>query len=158
MDSGAKAVKLAPARINSNGETSRCICVPSAIWRPRWRSRPSWRCRPSPRRRDTLVQAWQIDDIISLDPAEIFEISSTEIAGNTYERLIGYDIHDVSKVFGVVAETWTVSEDGKTITFKIREGRKFASGNPITAADASSRCSARSSSTSRPPSSSPSSA
>lgn len=85
---------------------------------------------------DTLVQAWQIDDIISLDPAEIFEISSTEIAGNTYERLIGYDIHDVSKVFGVVAESWTVSDDGKTITFKIREGRKFASGNPITAADA----------------------
>lgn len=85
---------------------------------------------------DTLVEAWQIDDIISLDPAEIFEISTTEIAGNTYERLIGYDIHDVSKVFGVVAEEWTVSEDGKTITFKIREGRKFASGNPITAADA----------------------
>lgn len=85
--------------------------------------------------KDTLVQAWQIDDIISLDPAEIFEISTTEIAGNTYERLIGYDLQDVSKVFGVVAESWTVSEDGKTITFKIREGRKFASGNPITAAD-----------------------
>jgi peptide/nickel transport system substrate-binding protein len=85
--------------------------------------------------KDTLVQAWMIDDIISLDPAEIFEISTTEIAGNTYERLIGYDLDDVSKIFGVVAESWTVSEDGKTITFKIREGRKFASGNPITAAD-----------------------
>ncbi len=85
--------------------------------------------------KDTLVQAWMIDDIISLDPAEIFEISTTEIAGNTYERLIGYDLDDVSKIFGVVAESWTVSDDGKTITFKIREGRKFASGNPITAAD-----------------------
>jgi peptide/nickel transport system substrate-binding protein len=84
---------------------------------------------------DTLVQAWQIDDIISLDPAEIFEISTSEIAGNTYERLIGYDINDVSKIFGVVAESWTVSDDGKTLTFKIREGRKFASGNPITAED-----------------------
>jgi peptide/nickel transport system substrate-binding protein len=85
---------------------------------------------------DTLIQAWQIDDIISLDPAEIFEISTSEISGNTYERLIGYDLNDVSKVFGVVAESWEVSADGKTITFKIREGRKFASGNPITAADA----------------------
>ncbi len=85
--------------------------------------------------KDTLVQAWQIDDIISLDPAELFEFSTTEIAGNTYERLIGYDLDDVSKMFGVVAESWTVSDDGKTITFKIREGRKFASGNPITAAD-----------------------
>ena len=84
---------------------------------------------------DTLVQAWQIDDIISLDPAEIFEFSTSEIAGNTYERLIGYDINDVSKVFGVVAESWSVSDDSKTITFKIRQGRKFASGNPITAED-----------------------
>ena len=25
---------------------------------------------------DTLVQAWQIDDIISLDPAEVFEFSA----------------------------------------------------------------------------------
>ena len=84
---------------------------------------------------DTLVEAWQIDDIISLDPAEVFEFSTAEIAGNTYERLVGYDINDVSKVFGVVAESWTVSDDGKTITFKIRQGRKFASGNPITAED-----------------------
>lgn len=85
--------------------------------------------------KDTLVQGWHIDDIISLDPAEIFEISTSEISGNTYERLIGYDLKDVSKIFGVVAESWTVSDDGKTISFKIREGRKFASGNPITADD-----------------------
>jgi peptide/nickel transport system substrate-binding protein len=84
---------------------------------------------------DTLVQAWQFDDIISLDPAEVFEFSGAEIAGNTYERLIGYDPNDVSKLHGVVAESWDVSEDGKTITFKIREGRKFASGNPLTAKD-----------------------
>jgi peptide/nickel transport system substrate-binding protein len=84
---------------------------------------------------DTLVQAWTIDDIISLDPAEIFEFTAAEIAGNSYERLIGYDVNDVSKVFGVIAESWTVSDDGKILSFKIREGRKFASGNPITADD-----------------------
>ncbi|WP_342644190.1 ABC transporter substrate-binding protein [Rhodoligotrophos ferricapiens] len=84
---------------------------------------------------DTLVQAWQFDDIITLDPAEIFELSGAEVAGNSYERLIGYDINDVSKLHGVVAESWSVSEDGKTVTFKIREGRKFASGNPLTAND-----------------------
>ncbi|HVG49041.1 MAG TPA: ABC transporter substrate-binding protein, partial [Rubellimicrobium sp.] len=84
---------------------------------------------------DTLVQAWQSDDIISLDPAEIFEFSSSEIAGNTYERLINYDPKDVSKIYGEVAESWTVSPDGKTFTFKIRQGKKFASGNPITAED-----------------------
>ncbi|KAB0267561.1 ABC transporter substrate-binding protein [Microvirga brassicacearum] len=84
---------------------------------------------------DTLVQAWTIDDIISLDPAEIFEFTASEIAGNTYERLINYDYKDVSKIYGEVAESWTVSPDGKTFTFKIRPNKKFASGNPLTAED-----------------------
>jgi peptide/nickel transport system substrate-binding protein len=85
---------------------------------------------------DTLVMAWQIDDIISLDPAEVFEFTAAEIMGNTYERLVTYDPKDVSKLTGEVAESWKVSEDGKTFTFKIREGKKFASGNPVTAEDA----------------------
>ena len=84
---------------------------------------------------DTLVQAWAIDDIISLDPAEIFEFTAAEAAGNSYERLISYDVNDVSKIFGVVAESWTIADDGLSITFKIREGMKFASGNPLTAED-----------------------
>lgn len=84
---------------------------------------------------DTLVMAWQFDDIITLDPAEIFEFSGAEYAGNTYDRLIGYEVDDVSKIYGVVAESWTVSPDGKTYTFKIRNGISFASGNPLTAED-----------------------
>ena len=84
---------------------------------------------------DTLVIASQFDDIISLDPAEVFEFSAAEIIGNTYERLIGYDLQDVSDMYGVVAESWDVSEDGKTITFQIREGQQFASGNEMTAED-----------------------
>jgi peptide/nickel transport system substrate-binding protein len=84
---------------------------------------------------DTLVMAWQFDDIITLDPAEIFEFSGAEYAGNTYDRLIGYDVDDVSKIYGVAAESWTVAPDGKTFTFKIRDGIKFASGNPLTAED-----------------------
>ncbi|MGD9330452.1 MAG: ABC transporter substrate-binding protein [Desulfobacterales bacterium] len=84
---------------------------------------------------DTLVMAWQFDDIITLDPAEIFEFSGAEYAGNTYDRLIGYDVEDVSKIYGIVAESWTVAPDGKTFTFKIRQGITFASGNPLTAED-----------------------
>ncbi|MEI4471586.1 ABC transporter substrate-binding protein [Frigidibacter sp. MR17.24] len=84
---------------------------------------------------DTLIQAWSIDDIISLDPAEVFEFSGGEMLGNSYEPLIGYDVDDVSNVYGKVADSWEVSEDGKTITFKIKPGLKFASGNPITAED-----------------------
>ncbi|OSQ38821.1 ABC transporter substrate-binding protein [Thalassospira mesophila] len=86
--------------------------------------------------KNALVMAFSIDDIITLDPAEIFEFSGAEYSGNTYDRLIGYDIDDVSKIHGVVAESWDVSEDGKTYTFKIRDGIKFASGDALTAEDA----------------------
>ena len=85
--------------------------------------------------KDTLVMANAFDDIITLDPAEIFEFSGAEYAGNTYDRLVGYDLNDVSKIHGVVAESWTISADGQTYTFRIRPGITFASGNPLTAED-----------------------
>src|SRR3954470_24303306 len=75
--------------------------------------------------KDSLVMAWQFDDIISLDPAEIFEFSGAEYSAQVYERLIGINVKDVSKIEPAVAESWTVSEDGKTYTFKIRDGVKF---------------------------------
>ena len=84
---------------------------------------------------DTLIQAWAIDDIITLDPAEVFEFSASEMLGNAYQGLISYDVHDVSKIFGVVAESWTFADDGKSVAFTIRDGLKFESGNPITASD-----------------------
>ena len=45
---------------------------------------------------DTLVIAWAIDDIISLDPGEAFEISAGEIMGNAYDNLVNLDINDTS--------------------------------------------------------------
>jgi peptide/nickel transport system substrate-binding protein len=86
--------------------------------------------------KDTVVMAKQIDDIISLDPAEAFEFSGAEVLGNIYERLIAYDLKDVSKLRGELAESWSAGADGKTYTFKMRTGIKFASGNPVTAQDA----------------------
>jgi peptide/nickel transport system substrate-binding protein len=86
--------------------------------------------------KDTVVMAKQIDDIISLDPAESFEFSGSEVVGNMYERLIDYDLKDVSKLKGQLAESWSVAADGKTYTFKMRTGIRFASGNPVTAQDA----------------------
>ncbi len=86
--------------------------------------------------KDALVMAWAIDDMISIDPAEVYEFSASEMLGNSYQRLVTYDAKDVSKLSGQIAESWTVSPDGKTISFKIRPGMKFASGDPITAADA----------------------
>jgi peptide/nickel transport system substrate-binding protein len=84
---------------------------------------------------DTLVEGFAIDDIISMDPGEAFELSTAEVTGNTYDLLVRLDIDDTSKVKGDLAESWTVSDDGLVYTFKLKPGLKFASGNPITAAD-----------------------
>ena len=85
--------------------------------------------------KDTLVIASAFDDIITMDPAEAFEISAGEIMGNTYDRLLRYDVADPSKLLPDVAIKWSVSPDDKTYTFEIKRGLKFASGNPLTAED-----------------------
>ena len=85
--------------------------------------------------KDTLVVAWAIDDIITMDPGESFEISAGEILGNTYDRLLRYDVNDPSRLVADLASAWAVSGDGKTYTFTLKPGLKFASGNPVTADD-----------------------
>jgi len=84
---------------------------------------------------DTLVEAFAIDDVISLDPAEAFEFTTAEITSNTYSLLVRLDIDDTSKIVPDLAESWAISEDGLTYVFKLRPGAVFASGNPVTAAD-----------------------
>ncbi|MBV9635183.1 MAG: ABC transporter substrate-binding protein [Methylobacteriaceae bacterium] len=85
---------------------------------------------------DTLVVAKNIDDMITLDPAEAYELSGIEIDTNIYDRIMRFEAADVTKLVGGVAESWQVSEDGKTFTFKLRSGLKFQSGDPVTAEDA----------------------
>src|SRR5271156_552467 len=85
---------------------------------------------------DTLVVAKTIDDIISLDPAEAYELSGIEMITNVYDRIMRFEADDVTKLVGGAAESWTISDDGKTFTFKLRKGMKFHSGAPVTAQDA----------------------
>ncbi len=85
--------------------------------------------------KDTVVMAKQIDDIISLDPAEAFEFSGVEVGANVYDKLIGIDLANKNALVGALAQSWTVSPDNLTYTFKLRPGVKFHSGNPLTAAD-----------------------
>ncbi len=85
--------------------------------------------------KDTLVIAAAFDDIISLDPAEAFEISAGELMGNAYDRLVRFDVADPSKLLGDVAKGWTVSADGKTYSFELKPGIRFASGNALSADD-----------------------
>ena len=83
-----------------------------------------------------LVIANRIDDITTLDPAQSFEFAGSDVLRNLYGKLVNFDPLNLDAGYQPdLAESWTVSEDGKTITFTIRDGVSFQSGNPVTAAD-----------------------
>ena len=86
--------------------------------------------------KDTLVVADAIDDVITLDPGEVSEVAGVLISQQIYQPLVTFDINDPTKIIPVLAKSWTVSDDGKTFTFKMNRDAKFASGNPVTAHDA----------------------
>ncbi len=87
--------------------------------------------------KDILVIANRIDDITTLDPAQSFEFAGSDLIRNVYGKLVNFDPAALEKGYQPdLAESWSVSGDGKTITFKMRPGVTFHSGNPLTAADA----------------------
>jgi len=83
-----------------------------------------------------LVIANRIDDITTLDPAQSFEFAGSDVLRNVYGRLVNFDPMDLDAGYQAdLAESWAVSEDGRTITFTMREGVMFHSGNPVRAED-----------------------
>lgn len=86
--------------------------------------------------KDVVVIAKQIDDIISFDPAQSYEFSDTEVDANVYRKLVSPDLKDLSKIGPDLATHWEVSTDGKIFTFHLAQDARFASGKPMTAADA----------------------
>ncbi len=91
---------------------------------------------PAETPKDTIVMAKQIDDIVSLDPAEAYELSGAEVIGNVYDRLVDYDPDSPTKLKPGLASSWNVDADGKTFTFVLRDNARFTTGKPVTAADA----------------------
>ena len=56
-----------------------------------------------------------------------------QVATKVYEGLLEYDFS--LKPLPGLAESWTVSPDGKTITFRLQKGVKFSDGKPFTSGD-----------------------
>ena len=50
--------------------------------------------------KDSLVMADFIDDMISLDPAEVFEFSAAEYQAQVYDRLVTYPVDNVARLEG----------------------------------------------------------
>lgn len=69
-----------------------------------------------------------------LDPHIVTGVPEHHIIAALFEGLVGEDPKDVSPIPGV-AESWEVSQDGKTYTFKIRETARWSNGDPLTAKD-----------------------
>ena len=58
------------------------------------------------------------------------------INGNVWSQVIRFSLEDKQTVENDLAESWAMSDDGKTYTFKIRTGIKDHEGNAFTAHDA----------------------
>ena len=86
--------------------------------------------------KDTLVIAEAIDDLITLDPAEVSEVGGVLVSQQIYQPLVSFAPNDATNIYGVLAESWDVSPDGTVFTFKMNPTAKFASGNDVTARDA----------------------
>jgi peptide/nickel transport system substrate-binding protein len=76
-----------------------------------------------------------IGTIDSLDPAYAYDTRSGEQIQSIYETLILYDGESITEYVGVLADEWTISEDGMTYRFHIREGVTFHNGNTLTPSD-----------------------
>jgi peptide/nickel transport system substrate-binding protein len=71
----------------------------------------------------------------SLDPHQEATFANIQMVAPLYSTLLQSDPFDASKIIGDVATDWKISQDGKTYTFKIRQGIRFHDGSPLTAAD-----------------------
>ena len=81
---------------------------------------------------DTLIES-SIGDAKTLNPALVDESTGGDIAGLVFGGLLRYD--ENLKLSPSLAERWTVSKDGKTITYYLRKGVKFQDGVEFTAND-----------------------
>lgn len=69
----------------------------------------------------------------SLDPGLASDTTSADVISNIMDPLIKLD-EDLNPVPNL-AESWDVSEDGKTVTLKLRDDGQWTNGDPVTAQD-----------------------
>lgn len=80
----------------------------------------------------TLVVG-SVGDMVGLDPHMVAAESSIMWLTSIYERLV--ELNENNLPMPGLAKKWTISNDGLTYTFNLREGVKFHNGREMTAED-----------------------
>lgn len=76
------------------------------------------------------------DELVFVNYRDIRDLNPHLYAGEMYAQSILYDtlVSNTSEGYvGCLAEDWTISEDGRTYTFNIRDGVTFSDGTPCDA-------------------------
>ncbi len=81
-----------------------------------------------PARGGSIVVTYQ-DDIATLDPAIGYDWRNPSMMQLIAEGLMGYKA-GTTELVPDLAESFTISDDGLTYTFKLRDGVKFHNGRP----------------------------
>ena len=74
------------------------------------------------------------DDVSTLDPAIGYDWQNWSMIKSLFDSLMDYE-PGTSTLRKDLAEDYSISEDGKTFTFKLRHGVKFHNGREMTAED-----------------------
>ncbi|WP_407946673.1 ABC transporter substrate-binding protein [Pararhizobium mangrovi] len=74
------------------------------------------------------------NDVATLDPAIGYDWQNWSMIKSLFDGLMGYKA-GTTELEPDLAESYTVSDDGKTYTFKLRDGVKFHNGRTMTADD-----------------------
>ena len=69
---------------------------------------------------------------VALDPAQVTDLNSNRVGRRVVETLVAFAEESTQLVPGL-AESWTISKDGLTYTFKLRKGIAFHDGTPFNA-------------------------
>src|SRR5262247_2486955 len=74
------------------------------------------------------------DDLITLDPAIGYDWKNWSVIKSVFDGLMDYK-PGTTELVPDLAESYTISDDGQTYTFKLRDGIKFHNGRALTSAD-----------------------
>jgi peptide/nickel transport system substrate-binding protein len=82
-----------------------------------------------------LVVVQSLDDIVSLDPAEGFELSGVQAFTSLYQRLVQPDPDTPARLHPALASAWHAGPVPKSLVFELRPDARFASGRPVQPSD-----------------------